>query len=94
MFYPETLEGEWWLPGSPERRLRGTLVLSEYEFAVHVDGVLVEPSVEPGQSYPIAHWVDLPVVHGVTGGTPVTLLVAQGFSWYVPGTSATEVLAH
>lgn len=91
MFYPETLEGEWWLPGSPERRLRGTLVLSEHEFAVHVDGVLVEHHVEPGQSYPIAEWVDLPVVHGVTGGTPVTLLVAQGFSWYVPGTSATEV---
>lgn len=91
MFFPETIEGEWWLPEIPERRLRGTLVLSEHEFALHVEGVLLQHRVEPGQSYPIAEWVEIPVVYGTSRDAPVTLLAAAGISWYLAGTSATEV---
>jgi hypothetical protein len=92
MFNPQSHDGEWWLPMSPNNRVRGTLTLEENNFTLQLHGLLLQQEIEPGQSHPIGNRVQSPLIYGRVEEDDVTLLDTATFSmrplatveiWYV-----------
>jgi hypothetical protein len=82
-----TLDGSWCLPGSPDRRVSGTLTFSADGLALVVYGSLVPTVRVPGavleQTTP--DWEETAVILGRShGGKKVTLLGAGGANFIGP----------
>jgi ApeA N-terminal domain 1 len=91
VFTPETHEGEWWLPEHPERRLRGTLSLTERGLHLALNGQLFPPVIRPGESHSIGSWRHLSCLYGVVDTTEeITLVDVKGFSWELQGGNVSE----
>ncbi len=84
------LDGSWWLPGSPDHRVTGTLTFSADGLTLVVYGSLVPtvrvPNAVLEQSIP--DWEETAVILGHShGGKKVTLLGASGANFIGPHVS-------
>jgi hypothetical protein len=81
---PFTLDGTWWLPETPARRIPGTLTFNEDGLWLVVYGSL--PETTDDLDFP--DWAETPAVLGQGhDGKKVTILRAEGANLTHPGTS-------
>jgi ApeA N-terminal domain 1/Apea-like HEPN len=82
----QTFEGYWWLPATPEQRVRGVLRFRRESFSLRIFGRLIRPP-DPVLG-PVAvspEFIELACVWGTTDqGRDITLIAVAGHQLYLP----------
>jgi ApeA N-terminal domain 1 len=91
MLEERTLEGEWWAPDDPARKVRATLSFTAEGFWLRTksSALLAPPTFDPDQVVHNLTWerTTVPVLWGTTDddGTDVTLFDVSGLRMMLPG---------